>query len=140
MGVVAIDGKTIRASKHDADGTGALHVLSAYAHEAGLVIGQRAVDGKSNEITAIPELLACLSLSGAIVTIDAMGCQTEIADRIIAGKADYVLALKGNQGTLKDDVAAYFNDPVLAAACPVHTSLELGHGRIEERTCRQTGW
>jgi predicted transposase YbfD/YdcC len=141
-GVVAIDGKTVRGSKRDAGGDGALHVLSAYAHEAGLVIGQRAVDAKSNEITAIPELLECLALAGAIVTIDAMGCQTKIADAIIENEADYILALKGNQGTLLDDVMAWFNDPDLAAACPVCIRTETGHGRIEERTCRvaDAGW
>jgi hypothetical protein len=109
-GVVAIDGKTLRGSKHEQDGSGALHLLSAYACEAGLVIGQQAVDGKSNEITAIPELLNRLALAGAIVTIDAMGTQKDIAATILEKKADYVLALKGNQGTLHQDVREFFGD------------------------------
>jgi predicted transposase YbfD/YdcC len=135
-GVVAIDGKTVRGSRQDADGKGALHLVSAYAHEAGLVLAQRAVDGKSNEITAIPELLDMLALEGAIVTLDAMGTQKEIARKIIARKADYVLALKGNQGTLEEDAALFFADPVLAADCPCHEETAIGHGRIEERFVR----
>lgn len=135
-GVVAIDGKTVRGSRRDADGKGALHLVSAYAHAAGLVLAQRAVDGKSNEITAIPELLDLLAIEGAIVTIDAMGTQKEIAGRIVARKADYVLALKGNQGTLEKDAALFFADPVLAADCPCHEETTGGHGRIEERTVR----
>ena len=95
-GVVAIDGKTLRGSKKEADGSGALHLVSAYAHEAGLILAQRATGAKSNEITAIPEVLDMLELAGVIVTIDAMGTQKEIAAKIIAKKADYVLALKGN--------------------------------------------
>lgn len=136
-GVVAIDGKTVRGSKRDADGTGALHLVQAWAHEAGLVLAQRAVAAKSNEITAIPELLDMLALEGAIVTIDAMGTQKEIAARIVSRKADYVLALKGNQGTLKHDVALFFNDPALAADCARHQQdPQVGHGRIEERSIR----
>lgn len=136
-GVVAIDGKTVRGSKQGADGTGALHLVQAWAHEAGLVLAQRAVDTKSNEITAIPELLDMLALEGAIVTLDAMGTQKQIAAKIVSKKADYVLALKGNQGTLEEDVGLFFDDPVLAAACSCHEQEpELGHGRIEERTIR----
>lgn len=135
-GVVAIDGKTLRGSKHDSGGKDALHLVSAYAHEAGLVVGQRAVNTKSNEITAIPELLDALVLAGAIVTIDAMGTQKDIAAKIRERKADYVLALKGNQGTLHDDVKDFFDDPDLSAACPTHRDTNLGHGRVEERVCR----
>jgi hypothetical protein len=90
------------------DGKGALHLVSAYATEAGLVLAQRAVDGKSNEITAIPELLDMLALKGAIVSIDAVGMQKEIASSIIAKDADYVLALKGNQTSLHGDAALFF--------------------------------
>ena len=133
-GVVAIDGKTVRGSKEDANGKGALHLVAAYAHEAGLVLAQRAVDSKSNEITAIPELLDLLALEGAIVTIDAMGTQMAIAARIIARKADYVLALKGNQGTLLEDAILFFADPELARSCARHEETASGHGRIEERT------
>jgi predicted transposase YbfD/YdcC len=135
-GVVAVDGKTVRGSRQAASGEGALHLVAAYAHEAGLVLAQRAVDGKSNEITTIPELLDMLALEGAIVTIDAMGTQKEIAAKLVAKKADYVLALKGNQGTLEEDVALFFADPVLTADCPRHEETEAGHGRIEERTAR----
>lgn len=135
-GVVAVDGKTVRGSKQHADGRGALHLVSAYAHEAGLILAQRAVDGKSNEITVIPELLDMLAIEGAIVTIDAMGTQKQIAGKIIAKKADYVLALKGNQGTLEEDAALFFADPVLATDCPCHEHTASGHGRIEERCVR----
>lgn len=130
-GVVAIDGKTLRGSKHDAGGKDALHLVSAYAYEAGLVIGQRAVDTKSNEITVIPELLDALVLTGAIVTIDAMGTQKDIAAKIRERKADYLLALKGNQGTLHDDVEDFFDDPDLSASCPAHSVTNLGHAPME---------
>lgn len=135
-GVIAVDGKTVRGSKRDASGAGALHLVSAYAHEAGLILTQRAVDDKSNEITAIPDLLDMLAIEGAIITIDAMGAQKEIASEIVSRKADYVLALKGNQGTLHADVAQFFADPALAAECLVHEDVYAGHGRIEERTTR----
>ena len=133
--VIAVDGKTLRGSKTSPDGKGALHVVSAYATEAGLVLAQRAVDGKSNEITAIPELLDMLNLKGAIVTIDAMGTQKEIARRIVDKGADYVLALKGNQTSLHEDVELFFADPVLAAECAASAQTDAGHGRVEERSC-----
>ncbi len=95
-----------------------------------------AVDGKSNEITAIPELLDMLNLRGAIVSIDAMGTQKEIAQRIVDKGADYVLALKGNQPSLHEDAALFFADPVCAAACTRSAETDAGHGRIEERSCR----
>jgi len=133
--VIAVDGKTLRGSKTSPDGKGALHVVSAYATEAGLVLAQRAVDGKSNEITAIPELLDMLNLKGAIVTIDAMGTQKEIARRIVDKSADYVLALKGNQTSLHEDVELFFADPVLAAECAASAQTDAGHGRVEERSC-----
>lgn len=95
----------------------------------------RAVDGKSNEITAIPELLDMLNLKGAIVTIDAMGTQKEIAQRIVDKGADYVLALKGNQPSLHEDAALFFADPACAAACARSAETDAGHGRIEERSC-----
>lgn len=134
--VIAVDGKTLRGSKTSPDGKGALHVVSAYATEAGLVLAQRAVDGKSNEITAIPELLDMLNLKGAIVSIDAMGTQTEIARGIADKEADYVLALKGNQTSLHEDVELFFADPVLTADCAASAETDAGHGRIEERACR----
>jgi predicted transposase YbfD/YdcC len=134
-GVVAIDGKTLRGSKRDADGADALHLVQAYAHEAGLVLAQRATDAKSNEITAIPAVLAMLELEGAIITIDAMGTQKDIAAQIIKKKADYVLALKGNQGSLYEDAALFFADPVLARGCARFERTDGGHGRVEERVC-----
>ena len=134
--MIAVDGKTLRGSKMSSDGTGALHLVSAYATEAGLVLAQRAVEGKSNEITAIPELLDMLNLKGAIVTIDAMGTQKEIARRIVDKGADYVLALKGNQTSLHADAALFFADPVCAATCAREAETDAGHGRIEERLCR----
>ena len=134
--VIAVDGKTLRGSKRSSDGKGALHLVSAYATEAGLVLAQRAVDGKSNEITAIPELLDMLNLKGAIVTIDAMGTQKEIAQRIVDKDADYVLALKGNQTSLHEDAALFFADPACTASCARSAATDAGHGRIEERSCR----
>lgn len=134
--VIAVDGKTLRGSKTSADGKGALHLVSAYATEAGLVLAQRAVDGKSNEITAIPELLDMLNLKGAIVSIDAIGTQKEIARRVADKGADYVLALKGNQTSLHGDAALFFADPVCAADCAASAETDAGHGRIEERSCR----
>ncbi len=135
-GVVAVDGKTVRGSKQDASGAGALHLVSAFAHEAGLILAQRAVDGKSNEIAAIPELLDMLALEGAIVTIDAMGTQKDIAGKIVAKQADYILALKGNQSALKNDAELFFTDPALTADCPRHQETAGGHGRIETRIVR----
>ena len=134
--VIAVDGKTLRGSKTAPDGKGALHVVSAYATEAGLVLAQRAVEGKSNEITAIPDLLDMLNLKGAIVSIDAMGTQKEIARRIVDKGADYVLALKGNQTRLHEDAALFFADPICAAECAARAETDAGHGRIEERGCR----
>jgi predicted transposase YbfD/YdcC len=133
---VAIDGKTLRGSKTARDGTGALHLVSAYATRAGLVLAQRAVDCKSNEITAIPELLDMLNLEGAIVTIDAMGTQKAIATRIADKNGDYVLALKGNQSAPREDAALYLADPALADQGERAVEVDAGHGRVEERRCR----
>lgn len=105
---IAIDGKKLRRSGDKAKGASPLHVVSAYATELGVVLGQVATDAKSNEIMAIPELLKRLRVGGATITIDAMGCQKEIAAQIRDQKADYVLALKGNQGTLHNDVREFF--------------------------------
>src|SRR5271165_493143 len=131
--IVAVDGKTLRGSKTAKDGTGALHLVSAYATQAGLVLAQRAVDGKSNEISAIPELLDMLNLEGSIVTIDAMGTQKAIAARIADKNADYVLALKGNQSGLHEDAVLYLADPAFAAHGRQDVETDAGHGRIEER-------
>ena len=118
------------------DGAGAPHRVSAYAHEAGLVLAARAVETKGNEITAIPELLDLLAIEGAIVTIDAIGTQKAIARKIVDKNADYVLALKENQGSLYRDVADFFADPALASACPECRQSDAGHGRVEERHAR----
>ena len=137
-GVIAIDGKTLRRTRDRAKDKKPLHLLSAFAHEAGLVIAQQAVDDKSNEITAIPELLDKLCIKGCIVTIDAMGTQKAITRKIREGEADYVLALKGNQSTLEDDVHRFFDDAALAATCASFVTSDFGHGRIEERRCQAT--
>jgi len=135
--VVAIDGKRLRRS-HDARlGRAAIHMVSAWAAANRLVLGQLKTDEKSNEITAIPELLKLLVIEGCIVTIDAMGCQTEIAQLIIEGQGDYVLALKGNQGTLHDDVQdlfAYAQEiNFREAAHDFHQTIDKDHGRLEIR-------
>jgi predicted transposase YbfD/YdcC len=134
---IAIDGKTARRSHDRRNGTKALHTLSAYATTARLVLAQRSVPEKTNEITAIPELLDDLAeagqLKGALVTIDAMGCQVAIAEKIVAHGADYLLALKGNQPTLEKDVADYFGGAPKNELVSKST-IEKGHGRIETRT------
>jgi predicted transposase YbfD/YdcC len=107
-GIIAIDGKTIRGSQDRKNGKAAIHMVSAFAHAQGLVVGQQKVDCKSNEITAIPELLNKLVIEGAIITIDAMGCQKEIAKKIISKKADYLLAVKGNQPSLLEQIEKFF--------------------------------
>jgi predicted transposase YbfD/YdcC len=133
---IAIDGKTSRRTHDHRKGLKALHTLSAYATTARLVLAQTSVPEKTNEITAIPDLLDELAetgqLEGALVTIDAMGCQVEIADKIVAHKADYLLALKGNQPTLETDVEDYFRTAP-ADELVTKTTVEKGHGRIETR-------
>ena len=142
---MAVDGKQARRTK---DGKKKpLHVVSAFSAECGLVLGQLACEEKSNEITAIPKLLEMLEIEGCIVTIDAMGTQSEIAEKIIEQGADYILALKENQRTLCRDVALYFEeyrkDPAgLPEACCA-SSHSQGHGRYESRTCyicEDIGW
>lgn len=107
--VVAIDGKLSRRSYDRAAGRSAINMVSAWASENQMVLGQVKVDQESNEITAIPELLDMLEIAGCIVTIDAIGCQTEIAEKIVEKEGDYVLAVKGNQGTLHEDLVGYFD-------------------------------
>lgn len=137
--VVAIDGKTVRRSFQTGDRKSAIHMVSAWASQNALVLGQQRVDSKSNEITAIPALLELLELKGCIVTIDAMGTQREIAKAIRAKGADYVLALKGNQGTLEEDVKLLFSQPISASLTQQTRAeeVESGHGRIESRSYRQ---
>jgi predicted transposase YbfD/YdcC len=135
--VVAIDGKTLRRTFDRAKGLGALHLVSAWATTNGLSLGQVAVDAKSNEITAIPQLLALLDLKDCVVTIDAAGCQKDIAEKIVEKDADYVLALKENQPTLYDHVADYFTQQLAQEAPDAklrhHREVDKGHGRTETR-------
>jgi len=135
---VHIDGKTMRHTRRNATGLGALHVVSAWAGQAGLTLGQVAVDAKSNEITAIPQLLELLDLRAKIVTIDAMGCQKEIAKRIVEGKGDYILSAKDNQPTLAAEIQAAFAaaDTKPCARQHEYTTEDSGHGRHERRTVR----
>lgn len=132
QGVIAIDGKTLRRSFDRASQKSALHLVSAWAADQRLVLGQLAVDGKSNEITAVPKLLDLLSLKGAIVTADALNCQRAIADQIVDQGGDYVLALKGNQPALHGDVSLFFDDKAFIPQS-VHTATDGDHGRIETR-------
>jgi predicted transposase YbfD/YdcC len=135
--VVAIDGKTLRRSFDTANGKSAIHMVSAWATANNISLGQVVVDAKSNEITAIPKLLQILEISGCLVTIDAMGCQTEIAREIVDADADYVLAVKGNQPTLHEGIQEFFNDHLEDdfARTPVHRheTTDKGHGREEKR-------
>jgi len=136
-GVVAIDGKTVRRSGRKKDSKAPIHMVSAFAARQRLVLGQVKVDDKSNEIVAIPRLLDLPAIDGAIVTIDAMGCQRAIATTILGKKADYVLALKGNQGSLREDVEVFvaeqkangFQDTTLSR----DETVDGDHGRIETR-------
>ena len=137
--VIAIDGKTLRNSLDNATGLSAIHMVSAFATDARLVLAQQKVDEKSNEIKAIPKLLNLLDLKGQIVTIDAMGTQKAIAKQIIEQEGDYVLALKGNQGSLNDDVRLFLETEIKTSNSTViedrHEEADKGHGRIEVRKC-----
>ncbi len=141
--VVAIDGKTLRRSHDRRAGKEALHLVSAWATTSGLVVGQVATDAKSNEITAIPVLLRLLDLEGAVVTTDAMGCQTAIAAQIVEQRGDYVLALKDNHPTMHERIRLTFADADRAAGTTLplgnllaDVTANKGHGRIEQRRCR----
>lgn len=137
--VIAFDGKVLRRSHDKGIGQAAIDMVSAWASANHLVLGQVKVDEKSNEITAIPQLLAVLEVAGCIVTIDAIGCQTEIAEQIIEREAEYVLALKENQGNLYEDVERLFADladsQYKAYAFDYEKTVNKGHGRIEIREC-----
>jgi predicted transposase YbfD/YdcC len=134
---IAIDGKSLRGSARGK--LGALHVVSAWATQAHVSLGQVAVEGKGNEITAIPKLLELLDLDGALVTIDAIGCQKAIAKKIVDRGGDYVLVVKANQGRLLEDiqttVAQALEDELPAGRVRQSTTSERGHGRVEERSC-----
>jgi len=129
--VVAIDGKALRGTQ-EAGKKAIVHMVSAWANTNCLVLGQRKVDEKSNEIKAIPKLLDALALSGTVVTIDAMGCQRAIAEKIVAKKADYILAVKENQGHLLEEIKDSFQ---MLAADAVSEQIDCGHGRVEQRRC-----
>ena len=135
--LIAIDGKTLRRSFDTAKGKSAIHLVSAWASENHLLLGQQAVADKSNEITAIPALLKLLDLQGALVTIDAMGCQKRITEEIVAGGADYVLAVKDNQPTLHADVQRVLMEALenefKGLAHRYHHTKDEAHGRTEER-------
>jgi predicted transposase YbfD/YdcC len=130
--LIAIDGKTVRGPKDTFHGQSPIHLVNAWAGHNGLVLGQCKSDGKSNEITTIPLLLEILDIEGGIVTIDAMGAQTKIAEEIVKGKGDYILALKGNQKELREEVESIFRVQKPEA---VSEATEKGHGRIETRKC-----
>jgi len=131
--VISIDGKTVCGSKDSFHKKSPIHIVSAWSNGNQLVLGQRKVDGKSNEITAIPELLEMLDIKGSIITIDAMGTQKDIAATIINSNANYILALKGNQGYLKEDVQSLCKRMRPDSENEV---VEKGHGRIETRNCK----
>ena len=132
--VVAVDGKTSRRS-FDGDSK-PMHMVSAFASEFGVVLGQLKTHAKSNEITAIPELIKLLDLKGAIVTIDAMGCQHKIATQITDQGASYIFSLKGNQSTLHDDVKTFFEAPPRSSKIEETEQIDKAHGRFEHRKCR----
>jgi predicted transposase YbfD/YdcC len=133
QGVIAIDGKTLRRSFDRASQKSALHLVSAWGAEQRLVLGQIAVDGKSNEITAVPELLKLLSLKGTMVTADALNCQRAIASQIVDQGGEYALALKGNRQAMHADASLLLDDPAFVPDS-IHTATDGGHGRIETRT------
>lgn len=146
--LIAIDGKTVRHSFKDGDPDNSIHLISAWASGSGLSLGQLLVDGKSNEITAVPKLLRQIEVKGATVSLDAMGCQKKIAQEIHFAGADYLLALKGNHGTLHAEVMALFEDPAaLEYGCSqgrvvaeYQSGAEKGHGRIEQRSIKVTDY
>lgn len=139
--IIAVDGKTARRSFTTNDRKSALHTVSAWSCQHQLVLGQTAVDRKTNEIIAIPELLTMLDIENSIITLDAMGCQAEIAKQIIQQKADYILALKGNHSGLQSELEAWWHKSVREGLSEEnhseHTEINAGHGRIETRTCQQ---
>lgn len=143
--VIALDGKAVRHSFDVATGQAAVHLVSAWATESGLALGQVKVDSKSNEITAIPALLKLLDIAGCVITLDAMGCQKAIAKQIADKKGDYVFSLKGNQSTLHEDVKLFFEEARAhdfyqkneerRIAHGYYETVEKDHGRVETRRC-----
>jgi predicted transposase YbfD/YdcC len=133
--VLSVDGKTERGSKDETLGLAALEMVSVWASENELVLAQDRIDAGTNEISVIPALLRLLDLEGTIITLDAMGCQTEIAEAIVEQGADYVLALKTNQEKLFEDVVTAFEPTIPAIPSDYHRTVSKGHGRIETRAC-----
>jgi len=133
--VVALDGKTARGSGDRASGTEQLHLVEAWACGQELMLGQRRSEGGANEIETIPRLLEVLALEGCIVTIDAMGCQTTVAEAITGAEADYVLRVKDNQESLRSDIEHLFERRLARGIAPDHTDVDGGHGRVETRRC-----
>jgi predicted transposase YbfD/YdcC len=142
--LIAFDGKTIRRSFDKADNRLAIHMVSAWCEANHLVLGQLATSEKSNEITAIPRLLEMLNVKGAVVTIDAMGCQKAIAEQVVKQEGDYVLAVKENQPTLHDVVKNTFDEltgpGIPCVSYDFHEDVDAGHGRVETRRIWTTGW
>jgi predicted transposase YbfD/YdcC len=138
--VIAVDGKTLRRSHDRSEGKKALQMVSAWSSANGLVLGQRKVDGESNEITAVPELLDALEIAGCTVTLDAIHCQTETVETIVGKGADYVLPVKENQPRLLEALQGLFDDPAEMrwVACDYHRTEDRGHGRVEIRECWST--
>ena len=138
--VIAVDGKTLRRSHDRSKGKKALQMVSAWASANGLVLGQRKVDGESNEITAVPELLDALEIAGCTVTLDAIHCQTETVETIVDKGADYVLPVKENQPRLLEALQGLFDDPgeMHWVECDYHRTEDRGHGRVEIRECWST--
>lgn len=142
---ISIDGKALRHSFDNANNKSAIHMVSAWGSKTGLILGQEKVGDKTNEITAIPKLLEILDIKGALITIDAMGCQHEIANKIKEKGGDYIFALKGNQGNLSDDVKIFFDDQKLVESSnpSIYETTDGDHGRIEIRKCTvlsNTNW
>jgi len=142
--IIAIDGKTLRRSHDNANDKPAIHIVSAWACENKMVFGQIATDEKSNEITAIPKLLEMLVLDGSVVTIDAMGCQKKIAEKIIDGGGGYIFSLKGNHGTLHEEVKLFMDDAIANSGDYDYScDTDGGHGRVEIRNvwyCQDVQW
>jgi predicted transposase YbfD/YdcC len=140
--LVAIDGKTLRASLDSASERSPMHLVSAWCEQNQTVLGQCATAAKSNEITAMPELLDLLDLDGAVVTTDALGCQTAIAEKIVGRNADYILHVKGNHPKLEAELAVLFDECIRgdphAVASQMYEDVDKGHGRIETRRCWMT--
>lgn len=131
--IIAIDGKRLRRSYDNSSGKSAIHMVSAWAHDAKMVLAQVKVGDKSNEITAIPQLLEVLDIAGCIITIDAMGCQTAIAQKIVEKEGDYLFGLKGNQGKTLEAVKEHFDTHPVLDESHIKTTVDGDHGRIEER-------